>query len=252
MKGAGLHNLPNIATQHVAWPAELGQQPSWIRFTLSERESNKPLQFGSINYGDGRGYDRPFRTGETEDHRLQPAGGPQDGPDMAVDLAGKIWPADPGADVRAADTSMVQEIDSLNFAKIVFKIGYENLGSRTASGARIEFQIPEKLRGAGIDLLRAPGAADDKIERKPDAINLALPDLEPGAVGTVTLGWTGCLTCTVASNVGADEYTAVARVRLEGVSISTTTRTASPCAVCSVRPWWACFWTIVMTAWSII
>ena len=221
--GAGLHNLSNIATQHVAWPAELTQQPSWIRFTLSERESNKTQQFGTISYGDGRGHDRPFRTGETEDHRLQPAGGPQDGPDLAVNLAGRIQQADSENNVLAADTNIVEAIErvNFNFAEIRFKIDYANLGSRTANGALLEFQIPEKLRDMEIDLLRAPGVARDQIERKPGSISFALPDMEPGSIGTVTLGWTGCLTCTVvssaeASSVGADEYTAVARIRLEG------------------------------------
>lgn len=216
--GAGLHNLPNIATQHVAWPVQLAQQPSWIRFTLSERESNKTLQFGTINYGDGRGYDKPFRTGETEDHRLQPAGGPQDGPDLAVNLVGKVQPATPEINVNAADASITEEIDRVdfNFAEIRFKIDYANVGSRTASGALLEFQIPEKLRDMEIKWLRAPNVAQDQITRNPDSISLTLPDLEPGANGTVVLGWAGCLTCTVASSISADEYTAVARARLEG------------------------------------
>ncbi len=217
--GAGLHNLPNIATQRIAWPAQLAQRPSWVRFTLSEQESNKTLAAGGLSYGDGRGFAVPFLTGETEDHLLQPAGGPGDGPDVAVDLIGRVVQADEsGSGLRAADTSMVSNIDAVASNPAVrFKINYENRGSQAARGALLEFQIPEKLRDLEIDLLQAPNIAPDRITRTPGTINLALPDMEPGAAGTVTLGWTGCLTCTVASSsISSGDYTASAKVTLDG------------------------------------
>jgi plastocyanin len=207
----------------VAWPAQLAQRPTWVRFTLSERESNKTLVVGGRSYGDGRGYARPFRIGETEDHLLQPAGGPGDGPDVAVDLIGKVIPADAQtADLHAAGTNVVEEIDAaaFNYAQIRFKIDYENRGSQTANGALLEFQIPEKLRDMEVKWLHAPNVARDQITRSPGKINLVLPALEPGSIGSVTLGWTGCLTCTVASSAVSgtanEEYTALAKVTLEG------------------------------------
>ena len=56
--GAGVHTI-NVATGLIPWPAALAQQPAWVRITLSDRVSNKPLTFGGITYGDGRGYPCP-------------------------------------------------------------------------------------------------------------------------------------------------------------------------------------------------
>ncbi len=218
--GAGLHNIPNIATQRIAWPAQFAQRPAWVRFTLSERESNKTLAVGGRSYGDGRGYATPFLIGETEDHLLQPAGGPGDGPDVALDLTGRVVQANERTtNLHAANASIVNDIDAVaaNFSAVRFKVNYENRGSHAARGALLEFQIPEKLRDLEIDLLQAPNVAPDRITRGPGTINLVLPDLEPGAAGTVTLGWTGCLTCTVAaSSIGSGDYTASAKVSLDG------------------------------------
>ena len=52
----------------VHWPDEITDRPAWLRVTLSERESNKTLPPGVGAYGDGRGYDVPFKLGETEDY----------------------------------------------------------------------------------------------------------------------------------------------------------------------------------------
>ena len=73
--GAGLHTV-RVKTGRVPWPADLAERPAWVRVTLSERESNKPLNFGGVDYGDGRGYDKPFRFGETEDYLWHPADNP--------------------------------------------------------------------------------------------------------------------------------------------------------------------------------
>ena len=64
--GAGLHIVQPL-TGPVFWPAAAAGKARWVRMTLSERPSNKPLVYGGIKYGDGRGFSTPFRMSETED-----------------------------------------------------------------------------------------------------------------------------------------------------------------------------------------
>ena len=66
--GVGLHTVWVRTSGPVYWPDELAERPSWLRVTLSERKSNKTLPPGTNTYGDGRGYDVPFKLGETEDY----------------------------------------------------------------------------------------------------------------------------------------------------------------------------------------
>ncbi|MFN8440337.1 MAG: GEVED domain-containing protein [Caldilineaceae bacterium] len=88
--GAGVHVLTINTTSPVSWPDSEAQKPAWLRVTLSEEKSNKPL--GGGTYGDGRGYDdHPFRLGETEDYLLR---GQEAQPtsDPTVSKHGEIWP----------------------------------------------------------------------------------------------------------------------------------------------------------------
>ena len=80
--GAGLHTI-SVTTGNVPWPPDQAQKHAWVRLTLSEQPSNKALTTEGIAHGDGRGYAKPFRTGETEDYLLRPKGsaGRQAGPD---------------------------------------------------------------------------------------------------------------------------------------------------------------------------
>lgn len=88
--GAGLHAVSVPTSAPVFWRPEIAQQPAWLRMTLSERPSNKPLNIGTVQYGDGRGHDDPFRLGETEDFLLRPEG--QTTADPSVTKHGEIWP----------------------------------------------------------------------------------------------------------------------------------------------------------------
>ncbi|MEZ4658809.1 MAG: GEVED domain-containing protein [Caldilineaceae bacterium] len=100
--GAGVHDLTVVTTSPVHYPTSINQR-AWLRLTLSERPSNKPLSAsgpGHSNYGDGRGYDDPFRFGETEDYLL-PAPSQQEQADPSVEKHGEIWPDyDPAANQR--------------------------------------------------------------------------------------------------------------------------------------------------------
>ncbi|MEZ4673029.1 MAG: DNRLRE domain-containing protein [Caldilineaceae bacterium] len=116
--GAGLQTLNNIATGLVGWPAQGANAARWVRFTLSEEPSNKPLNYNGIQYGDGRGYATAFRTGETEDYLWVLAGEQAGGPDVALQLQGQIVPAQDGHEVR-------------------LKVDYANVGTTEVNGARL-------------------------------------------------------------------------------------------------------------------
>lgn len=180
--GPGLHTL-TVPTGRVAWPAQLAERPAWLRFTLSERESNKPLQFAGISYGDGRGYNTPFRTGETEDHLMRP-GDEAGGLDVAVQLEGRA-----GAE------------------RVTFKIVYANLGAGTASGASLTFRKPQQLRDPEIVLLQAPGIPAANITESTEELRFALPALSAGAGGTIVVGW---------DTAAPGEYEAAVQVKLNG------------------------------------
>ncbi len=191
--GAGLHTI-SVPTGLVPWPAQQAENPAWVRVTLSERESNKTLQPGTIKYGDGRGYDKPFQTGETEDYLAYPEGTVGGGPDMDVQIDG-----------RFAQTN-----------RVAFKITYTNLGTRTASDAILTFQKPEQLRDMEIILLRTPGIPQTNITQSSDEVQVALPGIQPGASGTVVLGWDLTPPRAAALAAEGENYTARARIVQNG------------------------------------
>jgi plastocyanin len=87
--GAGLHVL-TVPTGRVPWSAEQENKPAWLRLTLSEEPSVKPLVADGMAYGDGRGLDdRRFKLGETEDYLLRPADQPGVA-DMAIRKEGRV------------------------------------------------------------------------------------------------------------------------------------------------------------------
>ncbi|MEZ4711063.1 MAG: GEVED domain-containing protein [Caldilineaceae bacterium] len=201
--GAGLHTI-NVPTGVIVNNLAPVSDPAWVRLTLSERVSNKPLSSGSLSYGDGRGYARPFRTGETEDYLIRPAGHAEAGPDIDVQMRGSAT-----EEYRdTADVSAAQVDSWVADFRVRFEIDYTNNGTSDANGALLEFQIPEKLLDGQIELLRAPGIANSSIKQLPGKIQFGLPDLRPGEFGAIVMGWTGCLTCTVASNVLAANVSA--------------------------------------------
>jgi plastocyanin len=187
--GPGLHPL-TFQTDRVRWPAQLANRPAWLRFTLSEQPSNKTLVFGAINYGDGRGYATAFQTGETEDKLLQPAGGPQDGPDLAVKLAGRVTPAGEQAH---------------------FKIEVANRGSQPAGGATLTFVKPAHLRDQEIVLLRAPGIPSTEVKDTGETIQFLLPTIEPNNIIAILIGL-----AIPASDASSKDAAYFAQVKLDG------------------------------------
>ena len=130
--GAGLHTVNVNTTGLVAWPADLAGKAVWLRATLSERPSNKPF----TTYGDGRGYDDPFRLGETEDYLLPGRVDPQGSGDAdpVVTKRGEIWPDfDPVTQSRRWVVGWV--------------VNYANLGSAAASNVHVvdTYDAPQTL-----------------------------------------------------------------------------------------------------------
>lgn len=185
--GAGLQTI-NVPTGLVPWPAAQAENPAWARVTLSERESNKTLQFGNIKYGDGRGYDKPFQTGETEDYLAYPEGTVGGGPDLDVQINGRVGQGD----------------------RLAFKLDYANLGNRPANDARLIFQKPEQLRDMEIILLRTPGIPAQNIVETGEDVTITLPTLAPGESGVIVIGWK-----LDAANAGTS-YTARTQVTQDG------------------------------------
>ncbi len=91
--GPGVHTLYVPTSSPVYWPDDMAKESAWMRFTLSERPANKPLTSPSgVVYGDGRGYDTPFRLGETEDYIYRDPEQPGDEADPTVKKHGWIFP----------------------------------------------------------------------------------------------------------------------------------------------------------------
>jgi plastocyanin len=188
--GAGLHPLQNLLTRTIVWPAALAQEARWMRFTLSERPSNKTFIYGAVNYSDGRGYPTPFQTGETEDKLFQPVGGGDNGPDLAVKLDGRVTP---------------------NGEQAQFKIEVANRGTQDADGAILTFHKPPQLRDHEIALLRAPGIADEDISNTGETIRFLLPYIEQDNIIAILIGLT-----IPASDGSNKELAASAGVELAG------------------------------------
>jgi plastocyanin len=201
--GAGLHTI-NVTTGLIPWPAQFAQQPTWVRVTLSERPSNKTLNFGGINYGDGRGYLVPFHTGETEDYFAYPAGTVGGGPDLAVRVSGDIK-----FDVKQQPATLAATTITMP-AQIRFKIDYANAGTRPANGARMTVTVPAQLQGITPTVLQAPGIPSSDITHDNGHLYFLLPYLEQDN-SSVMVGWQ-----TSRNNIGTLPYTLTARVDVTG------------------------------------
>ena len=128
--GAGFHTINVNTTGPVAWPADLANKAAWLRVTLSERPSNKPF----TSYGDGRGYDDPFRLGETEDYLLPGRTSQGGDADPVVTKRGEIWP------------DYNPETQSRRWV-VGWIVNYANMGSAPASNLHVidTFATPQTL-----------------------------------------------------------------------------------------------------------
>ncbi len=169
--GPGLHTI-RVTTGRVPWPAEPATQPAWVRVTLSERESNKPLSDFGVKHGDGRGYDKPFRFGETEDYLWRPADQPG-GVDVAVTKRGKAF------QIRDEESGEV-------VTRIAWSIEYRNRGDLPAENVVLRDQLED---GQNIIAILIGLFAPEGVTRSDDGDTLVfnIGTLPPGAGGRIVL-----------------------------------------------------------------
>jgi plastocyanin len=166
---AGVNTIA-VPTGPVPWPAELVEQPAWLRVTLSERPSNKTLVAGGIPYGDGRGYDEPFALGETEDYLINRD---TDGADVTVYKTGRaIFDTNPE--------------DGTTRRRLVWKITYRNQGSVAAENVRLRDTYAD---GLNINALLKGVTSRPEVNATADGNSLLfnLGRLAPGAEGRIVV-----------------------------------------------------------------
>ncbi len=169
--GPGLHKIYLTTNWPVFWPTEQVQRPAWLRVSLSEKVSNKPIACGSVcTVGDGRGYDTPFRLGETEDYLVRShTDQPGEGADPIIRKEGQLTPE------RDPMTGNV-------FWLAQWSIRYKNAGS----GLAMNVVVMDTLSGAQtLDGERAIPASAPVISG--NSLTYAVGNLGPGAEGYIGL-----------------------------------------------------------------
>ena len=130
--GPGIHKIYLTTNWPVSWPLiQNEERPAWMRVTLAEQVSNKTLDCGAgtCHIGDGRGYDTPFRLGETEDYLVRShSDQPGEGADPAVRKEGRLSPE------RNPDTGDV-------FWLAQWSVRYRNAGHAQATNVVVTDQM---------------------------------------------------------------------------------------------------------------
>lgn len=219
--GAGYHTI-SVPTGPVLWPAEKATQPAWVRLTLSERTSFKVGNVGGIQFGDGRGHARPFRTGETEDYLLRPAGSPGSGPDMEARVSG-AWRPLTEVTVAAATADFV-------FQKIewTLRVDFANRGSEAAENVELAVELPEGTLGE-VFLWPENRFIDWELDDYNRVISLNVGRVEAGGRGQLLINFrpeigdevvvgSAEVTLTSDRDVNSDNNTASFKVEIEGVT----------------------------------
>lgn len=167
--GPGLHTIL-VNTGRVPWPET--DRPAWVRVTLSERPSNKPLTTAGIAHGDGQSHAAPFRLGETEDY-LWRSGDNPGGIDVAVRKRGRVF--------QEFDEQAGQVV-----SRIAWVIEYGNRGDRTATGVTLVDQLED---GQNIIAILIGLFMPDGVQRENDGdkIVFKLGDLDPGERGRILI-----------------------------------------------------------------
>jgi hypothetical protein len=174
--GAGLHTVNISANRAVIWPANLANQPAWLRATLSEAPS---VKLPGQPVGDGRGPVPAFRTGETEDYLWRPANDPSNGPDVAINKRGLIiFRPLPGNGQGTAVLS----------SRVVWLIEYRNVGTRPATNV----VITDNLTGAGVTPANALVRSAPSLPSSTSGSNLLfnVGTLQPGRSGRILIAGT--------------------------------------------------------------
>ncbi|MCP4539360.1 MAG: DUF11 domain-containing protein [Chloroflexi bacterium] len=186
--GAGLHTIM-VQTGRVPWSAQSGQA-AWVRVTLSESKSNKPLNSGGVDHGDGRGFATPFVLGETEDFIYRPSTDPLFGPDMDIEMTGflqRFLKRRPKLPAKAPS------VVGHNFEqfRVEQRTDYEQVGNLVAEDVSLTQYIPSAFVGEEKPrIIAVPAIPDDHVTFDNDRITWQLGDLEPGEGGVIFVSWT--------------------------------------------------------------
>lgn len=167
--GMGLHTLM-VPTRLVPWSNELKDRPAWLRFTLSEAPSNKPLTLNGFAYGDGRGFGAPFLTGETEDYLWRA----ERVADVAIRKRGAMR-TDAGAPLSGPGAATDH---------VVWQIQYANLGNAAATNVVISDDLLDAGNMATFNVTSVPPLT---YTLSGNALSFDVGTLAPGAEGVITL-----------------------------------------------------------------
>lgn len=198
--GAGLHTLM-VPTGRVPWPAGSADRPAWVRVTLSERPSNKALTSFGIAHGDGRGYAKPFRFGETEDYLWRPVGSTT-GVDVAVRKQGKL--------VQLFDAEAGKLVN-----RVAWTLEYANVGDVTAGNVVLRDHLDGGLNIIAILIgIRAPDGVGHTADE--DTLVFPIGALPPGGRGTIVILTEVPEPAVGAASEGATTLVNIAEIRAEG------------------------------------
>ena len=166
--GMGLHTI-NVPTRLVPWPAAAADKPAWLRFTLSEAQSNKPLVLNGFNYGDGRGFAAPFLTGETEDYLYHF----ERAADVAIRKRGAMR-TDSGGPITGTTSA-----DD----RVVWQIEYANLGNADATNVVVTDDTIDAGTLTRLDITTVPPVP---YTQNGKTFTFTVGTLAPGAEGNIT------------------------------------------------------------------
>lgn len=171
----GLNTIAVATTGPVAWPAEMAQKAAWLRVMLSEEKS---VKLTGQPYGDGRGPASGYRTGETEDYLLHPAGLGAD-PALELGLAWQPLAVDPSVSGASAEATG-------RARRVILRVEYSNEGADPALDSSLMLTLPTELQNAALlDVVSVPDLGVDKATPWP----LALGTLQPGQRGVIVYSW---------------------------------------------------------------
>ncbi|MEM7125604.1 MAG: DNRLRE domain-containing protein [Chloroflexota bacterium] len=179
---AGTNTITGIVTSRVPWPAQFNEMERWIRFTLSDQPSNKTLSYfdpkddKTVEYGDGRGHDKPFKSGETEDYLWDLRDDAPTWPDMVIQAHGEIHIDRPSGNPPGTPTK-----------ELVFKVNYANIGSQATTDAVLTLTKTDPIRNIEIQAVAGPGIDSGSVTNDANSITIPLPPVAPNQTGTVLL-----------------------------------------------------------------
>jgi plastocyanin len=170
----GLNSVTITGTSRVIWPEEQKEQPAWLRVTLSEAPSVKLL---GQTYGDGRGPDTPFRTGETEDYLINRSNTTE-----RADVVIRKW----GSLEFARRSQPADGTAIWGDPHIDWVIDYHNAGSVAAQDVVIRDQLANDLNI--IAILEGIRSSDNlPVREEGDTLVFDVGTLPPGAGGKIVI-----------------------------------------------------------------